>query len=503
MIESTQDLIWSVDLKYHLVSFNRALSNAFLRSYGVQIAAGMTPRELLPTEKTALFVPLYEKALSEGPCVAEYRLKDGRHLELSFSPIIQDGRQVGVSVVGKDVTRQKSAEEALRRTAEQYREFFEFAPEAIYRITREGKTVAVNPAGAKLLGYDSPGEAIAVLNDWGRQAWFDPQERAAFIGVVERKREAHSDPHQFRRKDGTLLWGIVTERKICGPDGKTLYYQGFLQDITEYKAAVDALQKAEQQYREIFEFAPEGIFRIEPGGRLLAVNAAGVKIFGFESSEDAFRVTKGSTRESWADQHDREAGVMALERDGAIHRYPCRMKRRDGTLIWVAISARKFAGPDGKTLYYQGFMEDITEQMAAADALQKAEQQYREIFEDAPEGIFQTTMEGRSLALNPAGAKLLGFSSSGNGVASITDSAHSVWLHPEDRARYTRLLEEQGEIHDFLCQLKRTDGTPLWVSLTARRICGQNGKTLYYQGFIEDIPSRRRWKSTSAQRSGS
>ena len=180
----------------------------------------------------------------------------------------------------------------MRRTAEQYREFFEFAPEAIYRITREGKTVAVNPAGAKLLGYDSPGEAIAVLNDWGRQAWFDPQERAAFIGVVERKREAHSGPHQFRRKDGTLLWGIMTERKICGPDGKTLYYQGFLQDITEYKAAVDALQKAEQQYREIFEFAPEGIFRIEPGGRLLAVNAAGVKIFGFESSEDAFRSHK-------------------------------------------------------------------------------------------------------------------------------------------------------------------------------------------------------------------
>jgi hypothetical protein len=54
------------------------------------------------------------------------------------------------------VTRQKSAEEALRRTAEQYREIFEFAPEAIFRITKEGKTLAMNPAGARLLGYDSP-----------------------------------------------------------------------------------------------------------------------------------------------------------------------------------------------------------------------------------------------------------------------------------------------------------------------------------------------------------
>ena len=149
------------------------------------------------------------------------------------------GRSVSPSF-GKDVTQQKSAEEALRRTAEQYREIFEFAPEAIFRTTKEGKTLAINPAGAKLLGYDSPGEAIAVLDDWGSQVWFDPAERAAFMEVVEQQGEARSGPRQFRRKDGTLIWGIMTERKICGPDGKTLYYQGFMEDITERKAAVDA-----------------------------------------------------------------------------------------------------------------------------------------------------------------------------------------------------------------------------------------------------------------------
>jgi PAS domain S-box-containing protein len=164
---------------------------------------------------------------------------------MTFSPMIQDGRKVGVSVIGKDVTRQKSAEAALRRTAEQYRELFEFAPEAIYRITKEGKTLAMNPAGARLLGYDSPGEAIAGLNDWGRQVWFDPAERAAFIGVLDQQGEACSGPRQFRRKDGTLFWGIMTERKICGPDGKTLYYQGFMEDITEQKALeVDLAQRS-------------------------------------------------------------------------------------------------------------------------------------------------------------------------------------------------------------------------------------------------------------------
>jgi PAS domain S-box-containing protein len=235
LMESATELIWSVDLNFRLATFNKAFSDAFARGHGANVAAGMTRRVQLPLEKAAFFPPFYKRALREGPCSAGYRLADGRDLELTFSPMNQDGRTVGVSVIGKDVTRQKSAEEALCRTAEQYREIFEFAPEAIYRVTREGKTLAINPAGAKLLGYDSPGEAIAALNDWGGQVWFDPQERAAFIGIVDHQGEASSGPRQFRRKDGTPFWGIATGRKICGPDGKILHYQGFLKDITRQR----------------------------------------------------------------------------------------------------------------------------------------------------------------------------------------------------------------------------------------------------------------------------
>jgi PAS domain S-box-containing protein len=236
LIESTQDLIWSVDLNYRLVTFNKALSGAFARVFGAKIAAGMTPRDLLQPEKAEFFPSLYEKALSEGPCSAEYRLADGRYLEMAFNPIMQDGRKVGVAVFGRDVTEQKSARQTLLRVTQQYGEFFEFAPEAIYRTTSAGKTIAINPAGAKLLGYDSPGEAIAALNDWGRQVWFDPAECSVLVGVLEQQGEAGTGPRQFRRKDGTLFWGIMTARKISGPDGKTLYYQGFMEDITEQKA---------------------------------------------------------------------------------------------------------------------------------------------------------------------------------------------------------------------------------------------------------------------------
>ena len=236
LMDSATDLIWSVDLNFRLATFNKVFSDAFERELGVKIAVGTTPRDQLPPERAALFPPLYERALCEGPCTAEFCLADGRNFEVTFNPIVHDGQKVGVSVIGKDVTKQKSAKQALGDVAQQYRELFEFAPEAIFRISREGKMLAINPAGAKLLGYDSPGEAIAVLNDWGRQVWFHPAERVVFIGVVEQQGRARSGPLQFRRKDGKPFWGIMSERKICGPDGKTLYYQGFMADITEQKA---------------------------------------------------------------------------------------------------------------------------------------------------------------------------------------------------------------------------------------------------------------------------
>src|ERR1022692_152766 len=92
LIESTEDLIGSFDLEYRLLTFNKALADTIKRTVGVKAVVGMRLDEWLPAHKVALWPPMFDRALSEGPFRAEYSLGDGRTAELSFNLILQIGR---------------------------------------------------------------------------------------------------------------------------------------------------------------------------------------------------------------------------------------------------------------------------------------------------------------------------------------------------------------------------------------------------------------------------
>ena len=119
LIESTDDLIWSVDLDHRLVTFNHRLDEHIQKNFGAGARVGSAPNSLLPLERAAVWPELYSRALAEGPYRLAYDLTDGRVLELSFHPVVRDGKAIGVSVFGKDITERIRAERALQRTAEE------------------------------------------------------------------------------------------------------------------------------------------------------------------------------------------------------------------------------------------------------------------------------------------------------------------------------------------------------------------------------------------------
>src|ERR1019366_8300847 len=152
LIESTGDPIWSVDLNYRLVTFNGAIQGHMLRNFGVRIAVGMRPEDLMPPARAALWPPLYDRALSEGPFRAEYSLADGRTLEVAFNPIVQDGETTGISVFGKDITKRKGAEGELRESREKYQTLIETMHDFIWEMDSHGRYTYCSPQMESLWG---------------------------------------------------------------------------------------------------------------------------------------------------------------------------------------------------------------------------------------------------------------------------------------------------------------------------------------------------------------
>jgi PAS domain S-box-containing protein len=127
----------------------------------------------------------------------------------------------------------------------------------------------------------------------------------------------------------------------------------------------------------------------------------------------------------------------------------------------------------------------------AEEALRESEEKYRSIVENAQEGIYRTTPEGRFITVNRAMADMLGYDSPEELIASFTDIAHQLYVNPEDRTKLRRMVGEHGSVKGFETQFYRKDGNWIWVSINTRAVHDTNGRTLYYEGINEDITIRK------------
>ena len=127
------------------------------------------------------------------------------------------------------------------------------------------------------------------------------------------------------------------------------------------------------------------------------------------------------------------------------------------------------------------------ERIKAAEALREAEAKYRSIFENATEGIFQTTPEGRFRSANPALAHMLGYPTPQELMAEVTDLERQGYVRPEKRQEFRRLLETQDSVRAFEFEHYCKDGSTIWVSINAHAVRDTSGTLQYYEGTIQDM----------------
>lgn len=177
-----------------------------------------------------------------------------------------------------------------------------------------------------------------------------------------------------------------------------------------------------------------------------------------------------------------------------------RILTKSGVEKWVWEKGAAVCDSAGKVLGLEGFITDITERKRAEEALQQAEAKYRSIFENAIEGIFQTTPDGQYISANPALARIYGYESPTELMARLTDIKQQLYVDPNRRAEFTRLLQEHDAVSEFESAVSRQDGSIIWISENARAVRDCEGKLLYYEGTVEDITERKRAKEQLRER---
>jgi PAS domain S-box-containing protein len=234
---------------------------------------------------------------------------------------------------------------------------------------------------------------------------------------------------------------------------------------------------------------PLAIVVLDANRRIEMCNPAFERLFGYQQSQ-----VIGAELDLLVASGELSAEAVKLsQRAGAgeVVRSRTQRRRSDGSLVDVQILGVPLK-VNGKLMGSFGMYEDITERCRAEEAQRKAEEKFRRLFEGAVEGIFQTTAEGTYLSVNPALARMCGFGSPEEMMQSVRDVGTEIYTDPQVREEFKRIIEKKGVIESFEYQVRRKDGTKIWISENARVVRDAQGKITSYEGTIEDITVRRR-----------
>jgi PAS domain S-box-containing protein len=177
-----------------------------------------------------------------------------------------------------------------------------------------------------------------------------------------------------------------------------------------------------------------------------------------------------------------------VERQGAVVEDQ-ELRRIDGSLCPVHLRASLADWGERPVIIVA--LRDVRERCQAQEARRRAEERFRSIFDNTIEGIFQTTPDGRYIAANPALARIYGYDSADELMARLTDIAGQLYVDPQRRAEFRRLLERTGVVQGFESQIHRKDASITWISENARAVRDAQGALLYYEGTVIDIATRK------------
>ncbi len=262
-------------------------------------------------------------------------------------------------------------------------------------------------------------------------------------------------------------------------------------EMSQREQLILALGNAEKDNRAIINSVSDIIFEVDGDARLVFINKRWGKVTGFDAPKSIGLDLFGFIQPQ--DQEDARHEFRKLCAGAQTNfRRRSRLRMADDRYRTVELSISIIEPENNERKRIIGTFTDIEDRRRAERALGEAEKKYRAIVENAAGGIFQLAPSGMYLSVNRAMARILGYSKPEAILRGIKNAHTKIYVNPREREKFLKELEVRGSMSNFETQVYRKDGAIIWVNENVRVVRDDAGKTLYYEGSIEDITLRKK-----------
>lgn len=379
---------------------------------------------------------------------------------------------------GTSVRKRKQVEEALKTEQELFLKAFEMSPLPTL-LTRlpERTIVKVNSAFEQLFGYTCAEITGRSVDEF--DLWADTSEKQRIVNILLKDGRVDDFESMFKTKSGETGYGVFYSETIEEAADKFILTK--MLNITDRKQTQRALEDSENKFRKLFEEGPFGMALVNNEFRFISVNPALTNMLGYTESELQNFIFVDITH-----PEDIEKNLLnvqkLLNQEISVYKTEKRYIRKDGQVIWVSLTVTSNYNREGQFLYNLAIIENISERKAAYEKVLKSEELYRELIEQASDGIFISDEDGRYLDVNSAGCRMLGYTRDEILQKTLYDLTYTTHGMP---ISLTELRAGKSTIKER--EMIRKDGSRIPVEISAKQLA--NG---YFQGMVRNITERKK-----------
>jgi diguanylate cyclase (GGDEF)-like protein/PAS domain S-box-containing protein len=425
-----------------------------------------------------------------------HRRKDGTvfDVEISTNGAVVVGQKL-VFCVSRDITERKKAEEALRRSEQNFHDSIENSPLGIRVLDKKGKTLYINRALLDIWGYSSIEELEAVP----RKQRYTPESYVEHIERVEKRKRREYAPLSY---EISIVRGDGQVRLLSASRGELLWngekqFQMVYQDITERKQLEEALAKSEERYRTVLEQMEDAYFEADLSGNLTFCNDASCRQLGYSREE-----LMGMNYRDYTPDDDVQRVYKAFNqvyRTGKpVKAFPTVRIRKDGRRLSAETSAFPSLNESGEIIGFRGINRDVTERAQMIKALSESEERYRTILAEIQEGYYETDLVGNFTFVNDATCIQLGYSRE-----ELIGMNYRVYIPKEEikgiYKAWNKVYRTGRPLKSFPFTCIRKDGKQVFLEASVSPLRNNEGKIIGFRSISRDVTEHKQFEQKLAE----